>query len=110
MKVVAKKRNVCGVERNGLDPKAIGQHIKKFGLSTQKLSAEPEQHTFSSSLSAEVDASRRHWWWSVAKDLAGIKESSTPVPELHHNGAEVANDFDKANLLASFFYLSVHLS
>ena len=39
------KRNVCGVERNGLDPKAIGQHINKFGISIKTLSAEPEQHT-----------------------------------------------------------------
>ena len=40
------KKNVCGVQRNGLDPKAIGQHIKIFGISAQKLSAKPEQHTF----------------------------------------------------------------
>ena len=54
-----------------------------------------------SQLEAEVDGSHR--WWSVAKDLAGIKKSSTAVPELHNNGAEVSSDFDKANLLASFF-------
>ena len=43
--IYREEKNVCGVERNGLHPKAIGQHIKKFAISMQKLSAEPEQHT-----------------------------------------------------------------